>query len=73
MQGTDDCADPEFPADLQRICDADRHRWEREAGRGDYFPPHVFGDFEICPLEPERQGERQYACIESAKVTFVQK
>ena len=34
---------------------------------------NVFGDFEICPLEPERKGERQYACVESTKITFVPK
>jgi hypothetical protein len=73
MQGTGDCADPEFPANLERIYDADERRWKRGGGHGDYFPPDVFGDFEICPLEPERKGERQYACIESAKITFVQK
>jgi hypothetical protein len=73
MQGTGDCADPEFPVNLERIYDADRRRWKRGGGQGDYFPPDVFGDFEICPLEPERKGERQYACIESAKITFVQK
>lgn len=27
----------------------------------------VFGDFEVCPLEPEREGTMQAACIESAK------
>lgn len=73
MQGTGDCADPEFPANLERIYDADRRRWKRAGGHGDYFAPDVVGDFEICPLEPERKGQRQYACVESAKITFVQK
>ncbi len=73
MQSTGDCGDPEFPANLERIYDADRRRWKRGGGHGEYFPPDVFGNFEICPLEPERKGERQYACIESAKMTFVQK
>src|SRR5713226_10635014 len=73
MQSTGDCAAPEFPADLGRIYDTDWRRWKRGGGHGDYFPPDVFGDFEICPLEPERKGERQFACIESAKITFVQK
>ena len=27
----------------------------------------VFGDFEVCPLEPEKEGVMQAACIESAK------
>ena len=73
MQSTGDCAAPEFPSDLERIYDTDWRRWKRGGGHGDYFPPDVFGDFEICPLERERKGERQYACIESAKITFVQK
>ncbi len=73
MQGTGDCADPDFPPNLERIYDADRHQWKRGGGHGDYYPPDVFGDFAICPLEPEREGERQYACVESAKITFVQK
>src|SRR6266849_5261384 len=72
MQGTRDCADPEFPANVERVYDADRRRWKRAGGHGEYSPPDVFGDFEICPLEPERKGERQYACVESAKITFVQ-
>src|SRR5712691_6889773 len=73
MQSTGDCAAPEFPSDLERIYDTDWRRWKRGGGHGDYFPPDVIGDFEICPLEPERKDERQYACIESAKITFVQK
>jgi hypothetical protein len=27
----------------------------------------VFGDFEVCPLEPERKGAMQAVCIEAAK------
>ena len=27
----------------------------------------VYGDFEVCPLEPEVKGAMQAACIESAK------
>jgi hypothetical protein len=73
MQSTGDCADPEFPANLERVYDADQRHWKMGGGHGEYFPPDVFGDFQICPLEPERKGERQYACIESAKITFVQK
>jgi len=33
----------------------------------------IFGDFEICPLDADRPGEMQAACIESAKRIFVQK
>lgn len=34
-----------------------------------FRPPEnaVYADFEICPLEPERKGEMQAVCIESAK------
>jgi hypothetical protein len=73
IQSTGDCFDPEFPASLGAIYAADHRRWKRDGGDGEYSPPDVFGDFEICPLEPERKGERQYACIESAKIGFVQK
>ena len=73
MQSTGDCAAPEFPSDLERIYDTDWRRWKRGGGHGDYFPPDVFADFEICPLEPEKKGERQYACVESAENIFVQK
>lgn len=27
----------------------------------------IFADFEVCPLEPEKAGTMQAACIESAK------
>ncbi len=26
----------------------------------------IYGDFEVCPLTPERKGEMQSVCIESA-------
>lgn len=71
MESTGDCWDPEFPANLKSTYAVDRRRWERSGGQGEYYPPEVFGDFEICPLEPERAGWRQYACIESAKITYV--
>src|SRR5438105_3361127 len=73
MQSTGDCDDREYPANLRRIYDYDKRRWKRVGRHGDYYPPDVFGDFEICPLEPEREGVRQYACIESAEISFVQK
>ena len=48
-----DNEDPQMPANLERI----------------FNPPEtqVFGDFEVCPLEPVRDGAMQAACIESAK------
>ena len=48
-----DNEDPEFPAVVRRM-----------------FPPMgstLVGDFEVCPLEPERPRTMQAACIEGAK------
>jgi hypothetical protein len=48
-----DNENPELPDNVERI-----------------FKPTVnwiFADFEVCPLEPERAGTMQRACIESAK------
>lgn len=36
------------------------------------FETLVYGDFEICPLEPEEPGVMQRACIESAKNLVVE-
>jgi hypothetical protein len=33
----------------------------------------IWADFEVCPLEPEKPGVMQAACIESAKKIFVEK
>jgi len=33
----------------------------------------IFADFEICPFAPERRGEMQFGCIESAKKIFAEK
>lgn len=48
---------PEFPAEIDKV----------------FRPPNnaVYADFEICPLEPERKGEMQAVCIESAKKIVV--
>ena len=46
-------SDPEMPENLERALKP--------------FQNVVFADFEICPLEPERPGEMQDVCIESAK------
>jgi hypothetical protein len=47
---------PEFPANIGKFVDqlVDGHR-------------RIFADFEICPFAPERKGEMQFGCIESAK------
>jgi hypothetical protein len=44
--------DLELPANLKRY---------------DFTKVSVFGDFEVCPLAPEKEGHMQSACIESAK------
>ncbi len=33
----------------------------------------IWADFEVCPLQPERAGFMQPACIEEAKNVFVEK
>ena len=48
-----DNEDPQMPANLKRTLKPSQNQ--------------VFGDFEVCPLEPEREGAMQAACIESAK------
>jgi hypothetical protein len=35
--------------------------------KNDFSKVSVFGDFEVCPLAPEKEGRMQPACIESAK------
>jgi hypothetical protein len=54
-----DNEDPELPANL--------------LGKFKHYENRVFADFEICPLEPEKPGELQAACIESAKNIVVEK
>ena len=58
-EGSLDNEYPELPANLVRKFKPSENR--------------VFADFEICPLEPERLGEMQGACIESAKNIVVEK
>jgi hypothetical protein len=35
------------------------------------LPSRIFADFEVCPLEPERSGAMQAACVESAKKILI--
>jgi hypothetical protein len=37
------------------------------------FDHLIFADFEVCPLEQERSGAMQAACIETARNVFVEK
>lgn len=51
-----DSRNPELPSNVER------------AFRTPYS--QIFGEFEVCPLEPEVAGTMQAACIESAKNLF---
>ena len=52
---------PEFPPNILKLVDrlVDGH--------------DIFADFEICPFAPERKGEMQFGCIESAKKIVIEK
>jgi hypothetical protein len=68
---SDDCIDPEFPVNLERVY---KDPWNWEPSFIDdtrLSPPTVFGDFEICPLEPEKKDKMQAVCMESAKNVFI--
>jgi hypothetical protein len=54
-----DNENPEFPVNVRKSFDPIHNR--------------IFADFEVCPLEPEKKGAMQAACIESAKNIFVDK
>lgn len=62
----EDVFNPEFPAILHRAYKLayERSKWG--------WPPDVFADFEVCPLESGKEGWMQGVCIESAKNIFVQ-
>jgi hypothetical protein len=51
-------SNPEVPTNVDRAFKTDLTR--------------VYADFEICPLEPERPGEMQRVCIESARNIFAE-
>jgi hypothetical protein len=50
--GLPDEDDVELPANLMKL---------------DFTKASVFGDFEVCPLAPEKEEHMQPACIESVK------
>jgi hypothetical protein len=54
-----DNEEPTLPANVRQVFEPTKNRIE--------------ADFEICPLEPERPGAMQAACIESAKNVVVEK
>jgi|SRR5438552_3833759 len=51
----DDAADPIWPQNL----------------KFDHGDEAIYGDFEVCPFKPERKGEMQLVCIESASHVVV--
>jgi hypothetical protein len=63
---------PEFPANLQRVFESETERNEDKKQFAPYLIGPAFGDYEVCPLEPEVPGEMQDVCIESAKNIFVE-
>ena len=63
---------PDLPVSLERAYEADHSRWKKSEVRYYEFPI-IFADFEVCPLEPERKGEMQAVCVESAENIFLQK
>ncbi len=58
-RGSLDNENPELPANVDRLNKPEGTR--------------IFGDFEVCPLDSERPGEMQPACIEAAKNVVTQK
>jgi len=55
---------PELPSNVERKL------W---ATKDHHQANDIFGDFEVCPLEPEKPGVMQAACIESAKNIVIEK
>jgi hypothetical protein len=62
---------PEFPASLERVYELETARNTTLGIDDPWLIGHVFADFEVCPLEPEKPGYMQPSCIESAKNMFV--
>ncbi len=56
-----DNENPSLPSNIREAAS----RFKTKSGV-DAFPA-IFGDFEVCPLEPHRPGVMQAACIESAR------
>lgn len=63
---------PEFPASLRRVFDDEYKRNAALKIDTPYLIGPVYGDFEVCALEPDRPGTMQAACIEAAKNMFVE-
>jgi len=67
-----DGENPEFPANLDRVFTAEYKHNVALKIAPPYLIGPVFGEFELCPLEPEHKGWMQAACIESAKDMFAE-
>jgi hypothetical protein len=68
-----DGEDPEFPGHLDGVFEAEyKRRVSKNSSHVNLIDP-VFADYEICPLEPEREGEMQASCVESARHVVVQR
>jgi hypothetical protein len=65
-----DSLNPELPPNL---ADAYKAEEPRKGRLKEPLPDPAFGDFEVCPLEPERKDEMQAVCIEAVKNLFLQK
>jgi len=59
-----DNENPDLPVNV-------KHTFETHRDFG--MPHRIFANFEVCPLEPEKPGAMQAACIESAKNIVVEK
>jgi hypothetical protein len=58
---------PEFPDNLERAYAAESPRLQK---LNQFMFDPAYGDFEICPLEPDKPGVSQAVCIESVKNIF---
>ena len=65
----DDNEHPKLPRNIDQAYRAEAKRVGDHSGVPRLSGP-LFGDFEICPLEPEHPGWMQDVCIESAKNIF---
>lgn len=59
----------------EKINPLDNENPELPAELRNYEPlrERVYADFEVCPLEPEKKGKMQAACIESARNVVFEK
>ncbi len=69
----DDLENPEFPPELNKAYELNNLRNKKATGMMWTIPPPAFADFEVCPLRPEKRGERRPVCIECAKNIFIQR